>query len=627
MKLRSFVIKNFKSLQNVQNEYCGDLHTFVGRNSIGKSSIFEAIRFIQQPFGGIQSNEVVSGGVEQYEQKTILIELQFEIPDHNRHEYLGHFFRIDESAIPRFLGTDILKKTVITLEILTYGEKHTNPFGNNQVLIRNISVYDDNGVFFSILSTEGNSRRSFEIIGGQGAAEIPLDFFSHLDRYFSRNTVAKNQSFPVNYFISRLLSDIGSSFKIISSFREVNKRVSLRTISSDSQVGERGSELINLMDTMLSNNRERYFEIENYCKAIFPEIENISPDKLPDNQVRLTLKKKNIAQKIDLLNEGTGIDQLLVIIWKIATSNPNSIWLLDEPEIHLHPGAQKLLYEFLRDETQRGKQILVTTHSMVFMYKSKEDHVSLLLEKDGFAQIVILSKLLAAEEHSSIQDKSRIKDYVYKSLGYDPAFALEPLIVVMVEGKTDELVIKEFAKIMGKSIDDRKVMFIPIGDKKKAEQFSPILTYALSGKKSLIILDNDNEKPDDVKNKVLSYEKNYRKQIGIEYELLSDANFLPYGEDVYSIEHYLLDSNAICRAANVTEQDKLLKIRDQIVKELQKPKEQRSKPKDLLGSIWEDNGFGQYKEADTAQLIASKIEPIFISQFQEIKKIIEYLTA
>lgn len=626
LKLSTFRIKNFKSLQDVNNESCANLHTFIGRNSIGKSSIFEAIGFINSLFATIGNTfEIISGGIGEYEEKIIELELVFELSDFARIQYFAHFFRIIEPN--ELIQSNMLKRIRIILEIRVYGIKFSNPIFQNIVLLKQISVQDSDNSFVNIAESSGDNLKIWNIIGGQAPVPTNPSFLRHHVTIFGTQLRAYNQPIPHNYFQARLILDIRNSIKFLGSFREISKVVPLQTILNESEVDVRGSNLINLMDTMLSNHTERYFEVENYCKAIFPDIESIRPEKLRQNQVRIILKKKNLPNKIDLINEGTGIDQLLIIIWRIATSQKNTIWLLDEPEIHLHPGAQKLLYDFLRDETERGKQILVTTHSMVFMYKSKTDAVSILVDKEGFAEIILLDDLIKAEKKTSAEETAKIKDNVYKVLGYDPVFAFEPRTIVMVEGKTDELVIKEFSKLLGNKIDDRKIHFIPIGDKKRVEQFSPILTYALSGKKIVIILDNDDEKPDDIWEKILNHERVYRNLAGISSTLLSKDSFCPYTEAAYSIEYYLLDANAICTAAGVTSKEILEIIRNHILAERAKQIEEQMRPKDLLRSIWEDNKFGPYHETETAKQISSKMDPMVLSQFPEIVKIIKQINS
>ncbi len=418
---------------------------------------------------------------------------------------------------------------------------------------------------------------------------------------------------------------MNESVREIQPIRESEKIVQYQYINSGTQLGNRGENLANFMDTMFTNERARYYEVEKYCKAIFPNIESVRPEKLPNERIRIVVTKKNLTHVISMGEEGRGLDQLLILIWSIATSKKGTIWFLDEPEIHLHPGAEKLLYDFLQDEVEREKQIIVATHSMVFIHKSNEKEISILLNKDGSTELTSLEDLISAGGEDQNLTNAQTRSHVYEALGYDSTFAFEPTTVVVVEGKTDEKVFQIFSNIIDKPINLRSTKFIPVGDKRQAEQFTPILTYAASNKKILIILDNDKETPEQIKQKVLQREDNYRQKIGISYHLLDDDSFGVYREEAYSIEFYLLDPKAIVKVVNAP--DKIEPIRNQIKTELAKPLDQQMKPKDFLKQIWSDNGFGPYNETETPLKIAKNTSKDYLLQFPEIVQIIEKINS
>ena len=131
----------------------------------------------------------------------------------------------------------------------------------------------------------------------------------------------------------------------------------------------------------------------------------------------------------------------------------------------------------------------------------------------------------------------------------------------MVEGRTDENVLRSFSRTLGSPIDNKLTCFIIIGNKHDVKHLSPILAYALSNKKCLIILDNDKSKPEDVKNSILNMQKNYREKIKSDSSLLTDTNFNSFSEKVYSIEYYLLEPEAICRAFNCSQEEIMTEIR------------------------------------------------------------------
>jgi predicted ATPase len=59
--------------------------------------------------------------------------------------------------------------------------------------------------------------------------------------------------------------------------------------------------------------------------------------------------------------------QLLPIIAQLAHSEPDSVILIEEPEISLHPSYQRLLHVLFGKTVNEGKQIIVTTHSSYFV--------------------------------------------------------------------------------------------------------------------------------------------------------------------------------------------------------------------------------------------------------------------
>jgi len=60
---------------------------------------------------------------------------------------------------------------------------------------------------------------------------------------------------------------------------------------------------------------------------------------------------------------GFGASQLLPAIVEALYAPRGSTIIMEQPEIHLHPGAQATLGDFFVDQAQRGKQLLVETHS------------------------------------------------------------------------------------------------------------------------------------------------------------------------------------------------------------------------------------------------------------------------
>lgn len=72
------------------------------------------------------------------------------------------------------------------------------------------------------------------------------------------------------------------------------------------------------------------------------------------------LKNENIEVPINHMGFGTG--QIVPVIYQVLMS-PQGFFIVDEPEIHLHPSMQSKLADFFLNMAMIGKQVILETHS------------------------------------------------------------------------------------------------------------------------------------------------------------------------------------------------------------------------------------------------------------------------
>jgi predicted ATPase len=68
-----------------------------------------------------------------------------------------------------------------------------------------------------------------------------------------------------------------------------------------------------------------------------------------------------------LENAGFGSRQVLPILTQICTAPPDSVIMIEEPEISLHPAAQLQLVRLFCEAVKEGQQLLITTHSQTIL--------------------------------------------------------------------------------------------------------------------------------------------------------------------------------------------------------------------------------------------------------------------
>jgi predicted ATP-dependent endonuclease of OLD family len=79
---------------------------------------------------------------------------------------------------------------------------------------------------------------------------------------------------------------------------------------------------------------------------------------------------------------GTGIGQVLAILYAVVTSPQSRPIVIDEPQSYLHPGAAKKLIEILKEFPQH--QYFITTHSAQIIAAANPSTIVKLRYEDGY---------------------------------------------------------------------------------------------------------------------------------------------------------------------------------------------------------------------------------------------------
>lgn len=111
--------------------------------------------------------------------------------------------------------------------------------------------------------------------------------------------------------------------------------------------------------------------------------------------VNALLKKGDILVtengiKTDISEKGNGLQRALAlaiiqVYSNISSKEENTQYLIDEPEIYLHPKAQDKLIDSLVTLSEKGNQIFITTHSPYILrhYREEKDSIIILSMDSG----------------------------------------------------------------------------------------------------------------------------------------------------------------------------------------------------------------------------------------------------
>ncbi len=75
------------------------------------------------------------------------------------------------------------------------------------------------------------------------------------------------------------------------------------------------------------------------------------------------VRMEAVGRDLGMTGVGVGVSQVLPVLVLCLVAEPGSVVLLEQPELHLHPGIQQRLGDFLLACVESGRQVIVETHS------------------------------------------------------------------------------------------------------------------------------------------------------------------------------------------------------------------------------------------------------------------------
>jgi len=70
---------------------------------------------------------------------------------------------------------------------------------------------------------------------------------------------------------------------------------------------------------------------------------------------------------VSIADVGFGVSQALPVVVALHVAQQGQLVYLEQPELHLHPRAQERLAEVVADAGKRGVQVVIATHSSLFL--------------------------------------------------------------------------------------------------------------------------------------------------------------------------------------------------------------------------------------------------------------------
>ena len=202
---------------------------------------------------------------------------------------------------------------------------------------------------------------------------------------------------------------------------------------------------------------------------------------------------------------GTGQQQILALTFAHAYSKSflgeNLILILDEPEAHLHPLAQRWLARTIYKMAEDGLQVIITTHSPHFINLNCFEGLCL-VRKDKFGTETLQHSAQSLFDHCVKTGADAVKTNINTVVPFYANNAISRILngffakkIVLVEGLTEELALPEYFRKVGLEIEQEGIDVIGVQGKGNIAKWWRLFT--LFEIPTFVCFDNDSNNDQD----------------------------------------------------------------------------------------------------------------------------------
>jgi predicted ATPase len=226
-------------------------------------------------------------------------------------------------------------------------------------------------------------------------------------------------------------------------FRAERMNVGQCAVGAKQLLEANAANLPDVLNQLSSTNPARYGRLMAHIRTIFPHITQVTAPVVPNGLAQILVWTVPVdSERVDLavpLNEsGTGIGQVLAMLYVVVTSDSPKLIIIDEPQSFLHPGAVRKLMEILRGYSQH--QYVITTHSPVALTSAETDRLFLVRREASGSTVSPIDPDSQDDLRTSLADVGvRLGDV----FGADS--------ILWVEGKTEETCFPELIRRLGRT--------------------------------------------------------------------------------------------------------------------------------------------------------------------------------
>ena len=383
-------IKNFKTISDLKDLNINSINIISGVNSSGKTSLIQFLLMLKQTLEAQSVNPalifdgdwVKLGSFSNLVYKKNMgssIGFSLEFDKEYIKDRFPEIFKIESVKIN---AEYLYKETEIYLSNvkITYKTSQRQHFIEFSYIENLYTINSDSALlideFNNLMNKQGNiNTTSF----------FPTIFSTELDnpKYpeFDKNpTVIAPIKVKIDE-VQAITNIFFSSISYLGPLRETPQDL-YNSNNKNNFIGSKGEYAAQFLEEE-SNDTTEFYDIQaNEIKKmplsdavkywicdVFNLAKDINAEKHKDSYVVKVMNRHDVESTIR--HVGFGISQVLPIIVEGLRMRKNGILILEQPEIHLHPKIQSMLFDFIYSLSLTGKKFIIETHSDHFITRMR----------------------------------------------------------------------------------------------------------------------------------------------------------------------------------------------------------------------------------------------------------------
>ncbi len=240
---------------------------------------------------------------------------------------------------------------------------------------------------------------------------------------------------------------------------------------------------------------------------------------------------------------GTGQEQLLALTFSYAYAKAfygGIVLIIEEPEAHLHPLAQKWLARKINSMGSDGLQIILTTHSPAFLDAMNLESFVLVRKLDNSTNVIQINKAELTEHclrlnaNPSKTSEESILPFYATSSTTEIMSGLFAKKIILVEGPTESLSLPIYFSKIGFDLEKEGIAVIPVYGKGNISKW--IRFFSAFEIPVFAVYDNDNENDRDTNKrrdilKTLLIDEDEYEAIIAEEDWIVKGKYCVFGND------------------------------------------------------------------------------------------------